>query len=90
MILALIAAMAAVQAPAAGKCPEGTTTQALTCRALQDSKSGNAEAAAQGFEQAANAQTSDDAEKARLWAAAGNMWMQRARPGKPRSRWTRR
>ena len=82
MILALIAAMAAAQAPAAAKCPEGTTTQALTCRALQDSKSGNAEAAAQGFEQAANAQTSDDAEKARLWAAAGNMWIAAGQAGK--------
>ena len=81
MILAIAAAIAAVQAPAA-ECPDLVTTEALKCRALQASKSGNAEAAAEAFEQAATAQSEDQAEKARLLAAAGNMWIAAGQAGK--------
>ena len=80
MILAVAAAIAAVSAPAA-PCPDLVTSQAFVCRALQASNSGNSEAAAQAFEQAAGAQT-DEAEKARSWAAAGNMWIAANQPGK--------
>jgi tetratricopeptide (TPR) repeat protein len=80
MILALAAAIAAAQAPAA-TCPDLVTPQAFVCRALQSSKAGDPEAAASAFEQAA-AQTNDDAEKARMWAAAGNMWIAANQPGK--------
>ncbi len=81
MILAIAAAIAAVQAPAAA-CPDVVTPQAFTCRALQASNAGNSEEAAQAFEQAANAQSENEAEKARLWAAAGNMWIAANQPGK--------
>ena len=81
MILALAAAIAAAQAPAA-TCPDLVTPQAFVCRALQSSKAGDPEAAASAFEQAAAAQTNDDAEKARMWAAAGNMWIAASQPGK--------
>ena len=80
MILAIAAAIAAAQAPATA-CPDVVTPQAFVCRALQASKSGDSEAAAQAFEQAGGAQT-DEAEKARSWAAAGNMWIAANQPGK--------
>jgi len=80
MILVIAAAIAAAPAPAA-TCPNLVTPQAFVCRALQASNSGNSEAAAQAFEQAAGAQT-DESEKARSWAAAGNMWIAANEPGK--------
>ena len=80
MILAIVAAIAAAQASASA-CPDVVTPQAFVCRALQASNAGNPEAAAQAFEQAAAAQT-DEAEKARTWAAAGNMWIAANQPGK--------
>src|SRR6478735_6750783 len=82
MIALFLAAVAAVQAPAAAKCPDTLTPEGLTCRALQASNSGNSEAAAQAFEQAAAAQDSNEAEQARLWAAAGNMWIAAGQAGK--------
>ena len=78
MILAIAAAIAAVQVPAA-QCPNLVTAEAFKCRALQ---AGNAEAAAEAFEQAAAAQSEDEAEKARLLAAAGNMWIAAGQAGK--------
>lgn len=81
MILAILASIAAAQATAA-TCPDVVTPEAFTCRALRASKSGDPEASAQAFEQAAEAQSSDEAEKARLWAAAGNMWIAAGQPGK--------
>jgi tetratricopeptide (TPR) repeat protein len=80
MILVIAAAIAAAPAPAA-TCPNLVTPQAFVCRAVQASNSGDSEAAAQAFEQAAGAQT-DEAEKARSWAAAGNMWIAANQPGK--------
>jgi tetratricopeptide (TPR) repeat protein len=81
MIIAIAAAFAAAQA-APVTCPDLVTPQAFTCRALQASKSGDPETAAAAFERAANAQTSDEAEKARLLAAAGNMWIAANQAGK--------
>jgi tetratricopeptide (TPR) repeat protein len=89
MILVIAAAIAAApappapaaQAPPAATCPDVVTSQAFVCRALQASNSGNSEAAAQSFEEAAGAQT-DETEKARAWAAAGNMWIAANQPGK--------
>ena len=80
MILFILAAIASAQSPAV-KCPDVVTPQAFTCRALQASKDGEPEAAAQAFEQAAEAQ-SEESEKARLWAAAGNMWIAANQAGK--------
>lgn len=79
MILFLAAAMAA-QSPAA-TCPDLVTPDAFVCRALQ-AKDDKPEASAQAFEQAALAETGDEAEKARLWAAAGNMWIAAHQPGR--------
>ena len=81
MIFAIAAAIATAQAPAAA-CPDVVSPKAFVCRALQASNGGNNEAAAQAFEQAAGAQTADEAEKARMWAAAGNMWIAANQPGK--------
>lgn len=81
MIIALAAAVAVAQAPAT-PCPDLVTPQAFVCRALRSTKAGDPEAAAQAFEQAAAAQTSDDAERARMWAAAGNMWIAANQTGK--------
>jgi tetratricopeptide (TPR) repeat protein len=81
MIFAIAAAIAAAPAPPAATCPDGVTPQALVCRAVQASNAGNPEAAAQAFEQAAGAQAAE-ADKARSWAAAGNMWIAANQPGK--------
>jgi tetratricopeptide (TPR) repeat protein len=80
MILAIAAAIAAAPAPAA-TCPNLVTPEAFVCRALKASNSGDSEAAALAFEQAAGAQTVE-AERARSWAAAGNMWIAANQPGK--------
>jgi len=80
MILAFLATVAATQAPLAS-CPDVVTPQAFVCRAMKASAAGDTEAAAQSFEQAAGAQT-EETEKARLWAAAGNMWIAANQPGK--------
>jgi tetratricopeptide (TPR) repeat protein len=81
LILIAAAALAAA-APAPSKCPDLVTSEAFVCRGLAASNSGQADAAAAAFEQAAEAQTENPAEKARLWAAAGNMWIAASQPGK--------
>lgn len=81
MIL-LIAAAVAAAAPTTGTCPDLVTSEAFVCRALAASKSGQPDAAAQAFEQAAEAQSDNEAERARAWAAAGNMWIAANQPGK--------
>ena len=81
MIL-LIAAAVAAAPPAPAACPDVVTSEAFVCRALVASKSGQPEAAAQAFEQAAEAQNENEAERARAWAAAGNMWIAANQPGK--------
>ena len=80
MILPLAIALA-VAAPSAG-CPDVVTPEALVCRALAAEKSGNAEAAAQAFDQAALASPPNDPATSRLFAAAGNMWIAAHQPGK--------
>jgi tetratricopeptide (TPR) repeat protein len=81
-LILLIAAAVAAAAPAPAACPDVVTSEAFVCRALAASKSGQPEAAAQAFEQAAEAQNENEAEKARAWAAAGNMWIAANQPGK--------
>jgi predicted Zn-dependent protease len=79
----LIAAALAAAAPApAHACPELITAEALICRAIQAQAEGNDEAAAQSFEEAANASPDKDPAKARMLAAAGNMWLFVNQPGK--------
>jgi len=78
----LIAAAIATAASQASACPDVVTPDALVCRALDAQKGGNAEGAAQAFEEAAKASPDKDPATARLWAAAGNMWLAAGQPGK--------
>ena len=83
MIFAIAAAVAAATAvPAAASCPDVSTPDALVCRALEAQKSGNTQGAAETFEDAARASTDKDPQTARLWAAAGNVWIAAGQPGR--------
>jgi tetratricopeptide (TPR) repeat protein len=77
LILVLAAAVAA-----ASPCPNVVTPEALVCRALEAQKSGNNAAAAQGFEEAAKSSDDKDPKTARMYAAAGNLWIAADQPGK--------
>ena len=79
MIVLIVAALAAA---ASAPCPDVVTPDAFVCRALEDSRSGKHEAAATAFEQAALATDDKDPAKARMLAAAGNMWIAAGQPGK--------
>lgn len=79
MILALAAALAAAQ-PA--PCPDAATADAFICRAVQASAQDKPDAAAQAFEHAASALDSSNPQVARLYAAAGNSWIEAGEPGK--------
>jgi tetratricopeptide (TPR) repeat protein len=81
-LIFLIAAAVATAAPAAATCPALVTPDALVCRALEAQKGGNNEAAAQGFEEAAKASPNKDPKTARMYAAAGNLWIAANQPGK--------
>lgn len=81
MFLFAAAALAAA-APQAPACPDLVTPEALVCRALEAQRSEDFEAAAQAFEEAARASPETDPRTARLWAAAGNMWIAARQPGK--------
>ena len=82
MIHLLISAAVAVAAPAAPACPEVVTPDALVCRALEAQKAGDAQSAAQAFEEAAKASPDKDPKTARLYAAAGNLWIEAKQPGR--------
>jgi tetratricopeptide (TPR) repeat protein len=77
----LIAAALAAAAPAA-PCPDLVTPEALVCRALAARSAGDSNAAAQGFEEAAKASSDKNPETARMWAAAGNLWLIAGEEGK--------
>jgi len=78
-MIVLVAAALALAAPV---CPDVVTPEAFVCRALEASTAGKAEAAATSFEQAALATDDKDPAKARMFAAAGNMWIAAGQPGK--------
>jgi len=78
-MIVLVAAALALAAPV---CPDVVTPEAFVCRALEASTAGKAEAAATAFEQAALATDDKDPAKARMFAAAGNMWIAAGQPGK--------
>ena len=80
MILFLAAAIAA--GATASVCPDVVTPEAFVCRALAASQAGKPEAAAAAFEQAALATADTDPARARMLAAAGNMWIAAGQPGK--------
>jgi tetratricopeptide (TPR) repeat protein len=79
---ALATAAPAVAAPAADSCPDLVTSQAFVCRALEAQKTGDPTSAATAFEQAAQAGADKDPATARMWAAAGNLWIAAGQPGK--------
>jgi len=67
-------------ARAAAQCPDLVTADALVCRALAAQKIGDDRAAAQAFEEAAKASSNTDPKAARMWAAAGNLWIAAGQP----------
>ena len=81
MIL-FLAALAAAAPPSAAACPDLVTPEALVCDALQSEKSGDHAGAAQAFEEAAKASPERDPKTARMFAAAGNLWIAAKEPGK--------
>jgi tetratricopeptide (TPR) repeat protein len=83
LIVLLAAAALSTAAPAQSRgCPDLITPEALICRAIEAQANGNSQAAAQAFEQAAIASSEKDPGTARLYAAAGNMWIAADQPGK--------
>jgi tetratricopeptide (TPR) repeat protein len=82
MILLLAAALAAGTPAPTPACPDLVTPEALVCHALDARAQGDSEAAARAFEQAALASADGDPKTARLWAAAGNMWIAAGEDGK--------
>ena len=83
MIHLLLAAAIAAAAPATqAGCPSVVTPDALVCRALEAQKAGDNQSAAQGFEEAAKASDEKDPKTARMYAAAGNLWIATNQPGK--------
>ena len=82
MILELLTAAALAQSPPLPPppCPDIDNAEASICRALQKSSIGDSQGSAEAFEMAAL--KSDGAEKSRLLAAAGNMWIAANQPGR--------
>jgi tetratricopeptide (TPR) repeat protein len=81
--LSFLAALAlATAAPATAGCPQLVTADALVCRALEAQREGDMAAAAESFEEAAKLSGEKDPKTARLYAAAGNMWIAAKQPGK--------
>jgi tetratricopeptide (TPR) repeat protein len=81
-LILLFAAALATAAPAAASCPDLVTPEALVCRALDAETKGDHAAAAQAFEEAAKAAPEKDPKTARMYAAAGNLWIVAQQPGK--------
>jgi len=82
-LIVLLAATLAAAAPAAAPvCPDLVTPEALVCHALEAQKSGDETGAAEAFEEAAKASSAKDPRTARMWAAAGNLWIAAKEPGK--------
>jgi tetratricopeptide (TPR) repeat protein len=81
-LILLFAAALVSAAPPASACPNLVTPDALVCDALQAEKSGDHAGAAQSFEEAAKASSEKEPKTARMWAAAGNLWIAAREPGK--------
>jgi tetratricopeptide (TPR) repeat protein len=82
LIPLLAAAAVAVAAPATAGCPDLVTPDALVCHALAAEKAGDNQGGAQAFEEAAKASPDKDPRTARMYAAAGNLWIAAKEPGK--------
>jgi len=82
-LIVLLAATLAAAAPAAAPVwPDLVTPDALVCHALEAQRSGDDTGAAEAFEEAAKASSAKDPRTARMWAAAGNLWIAAKEPGK--------
>jgi tetratricopeptide (TPR) repeat protein len=81
-LILYVAAAIAAAAPPSGACPNLVTPDAFICHALADQKSGDSAGAAQAFEEAAKASSEKDPKTARMYAAAGNLWIAAKEPGK--------
>jgi tetratricopeptide (TPR) repeat protein len=81
-LILLLAVLAAATPPSVAACPNVVTPEALVCDALQSERSGDHAAAAQAFEEAAKASPDKDPKTARMFAAAGNLWIAAKQPGK--------
>ena len=81
LVAAITTAAPTAPATKAG-CPDVVTPDALVCRALEAQKGGDNEGAAQSFEEAAKASSEKDPKTARMFAAAGNLWIAANQPGK--------
>jgi len=79
--LLLAAAVAAAPVPKSA-CPDLVTPDALICHALEAEKKGDGQGAALGFEEAAKTSPGKDPKIARMYAAAGNLWLVANQPGK--------
>lgn len=82
LLAAAIATAAPAASAAAAACPDVVTAEAFVCRAVEATDSGKPAEAAAAFEQAALATAESDPAKARMLAAAGNMWISAGAPGK--------
>jgi len=82
LILLFAVALAAAAPANAQSCPNLVTPDALVCHALADEKSGDHAAAAKAFEEAGKASSDKDPKTARMYAAAGNLWIAAEQPGK--------
>jgi tetratricopeptide (TPR) repeat protein len=82
LILFLAAAVATASPAANDACPQLVTPTALVCRALSAERNGDHAGAAQAFEEAAKASPDKDPATARMYAAAGNLWIAAKQPGK--------
>jgi tetratricopeptide (TPR) repeat protein len=80
--LLLAASLAAAAPPSGAACPELVTPDALVCRALESQRAGDKAAAALDFEEAAKASDQRDPKTARMYAAAGNLWIEANQPGR--------
>jgi tetratricopeptide (TPR) repeat protein len=81
-LILLLATALATAAPPADACPDLVTPEALVCRALDAETRGDHAGAAQSFEEAAKASPEKDPKTARMYAAAGNLWIAAKEPGK--------
>ena len=81
-MIPFLALAVATAVPQQRACPDLVTPDALVCHALDSEKAGDNAAAAQGFEEAAKASPENDPKTARMWAAAGNLWIAAEQPGK--------
>lgn len=75
-------AAAALAAAAPSACPDVVTAEAFICLAVRAIAQDKPVEAAEAFEQAAQALNASDPQVARLYAAAGNSWVDAGQPGR--------